>query len=343
MSKSELAAVIDCGTNTFNLLIAEIKVDTWKAVIRTKRVVKLGAQGLSHGILGPAAQQRAIKALLSYREILAEKEVKKISVLGTAAIRDARNGNEFLKRVKDETGFVINLISGKEEARLIYEGVKASGALDTESALIMDIGGGSTEFILCNGTNIFWKHSFRLGAARLLEAVSPSDPLTKSDVIRLNRLLKKELLPLFEACERFKPTLLVGSSGSFDTFIALIQRDGLPRRAKTTGQKTARKKHQPISPENWKNLYTRLRASSQAERLKMPGMLAMRADMIVMAASLIEFVRKSTRIKNIQQCSYALKEGVISIMDKQSKKGKSFKPVRQNNKERNPIPKRKNK
>lgn len=314
MSRSELVAVIDCGTNTFNLLIAEVTGNTWKPIRRTKRVVKLGSQGLSHGLLGAAPRQRALNALSSYRKILDEYNVKNISVLGTAALRDARNGHEFLIQVKKETGFDITLISGKEEARLIYEGVKASGVLDKNCALIMDIGGGSTEFILCNKSKVFWKHSFRLGAARLLESINPSDPLLKADSKRLNEILRKELSPLFKVCEKHKPTVLVGSSGSFDTFIALIQRAAPPGPAKAAKSVTTGKKHQGISLDEWKKLFGNLIVSSQAERLKMPGMLAMRADMLVMAACLVEFVRKTTRIKSVQQCSYALKEGVMSTL-----------------------------
>jgi len=314
MSKSKLAAAIDCGTNTFNLLIAEVAGEAWKPVLRTKRVVKLGSQGLSHRILGEAPQQRAIKALSSFRKILSDYNVKNISVIGTSALRDARNGEGFLKRVKQETGFDIILIPGKEEARLIYEGVKASGVLDKRCALIMDVGGGSTEFILCDNSKIFWKHSFRLGAARLLESIAPADPFLKEDLKKIHEHLIKELSPLFKACERYKPAVLVGSSGSFDTFIALIQRSAKITSAKAAPPKTNRKNHQKISSEDWAKLYSRLIASSQTERLKMPGMLAMRADMIVMAACLVEFVRKTIRIKTLEQCSYALKEGAINCM-----------------------------
>lgn len=304
--KSTCAAVIDCGTNTFNLLIAQFSDSGWKSLLRTKRVVKLGAQGLSHGILGPEAQQRAIDALLYYRILLSEHRVKNVSVIGTAALRDAKNGKEFLSRVLRETGFNIRLVTGKEEAKLIYEGVKSSGVLNDACALIMDIGGGSTEFILCSHTKIYWKHSFRLGAARLIEAIDPSDPISKKDLVRMYDLLGEQLEPLFKACKRFPPERLVGSSGSFDTFTSLIQGE--------RNLKPARKKHQEISDGDWKKLYARLLASTLAARLKMPGMIAMRADMIVMAACLVEFVRKETGLKKIHQCKYALKEGVIASL-----------------------------
>ncbi|MBK9638398.1 MAG: hypothetical protein IPO63_11480 [Bacteroidetes bacterium] len=166
-------AVIDCGTNTFNLLIADRLEGGVHYILRTKRVVKLGSEGIKDRIIGEKSQLRALNALIEYKLLTDKYAVQEIKIIGTAALRDAHNSPTLLRKIKKATGFNIKLIDGNQEAVYIYQGVKASKLLDDQCQLIMDIGGGSTEFILCSKDKIFWKKSFRLGAARLLEIFHP--------------------------------------------------------------------------------------------------------------------------------------------------------------------------
>jgi len=296
-------AVIDCGTNTFNLLIAEQSGKEMKFVLRTKRVVKLGAEGIKDGIIGEKAQERALNAMLDYKSLTEKYEVENIKVVGTAALRDAKNGAALLKKIKQQTGFTIRLIDGNEEAELIYKGVQASKVLDEQCHLLMDIGGGSTEFILCNKDKIFWKKSFRLGAARLLEVIHPSDPISNIEIIDLNKKLKDELSDLFLACSKYKPLKLVGSSGSFDTFASII--------LKKTGEKLGRKSNYQFKLSEYELVHEELLHTTYKERLQIPGLITMRADMIVLATLLLTFVLQSTKIKSLYLSKYALKEGVM--------------------------------
>lgn len=301
--KKKRIAVIDCGTNTFNLLIADFSDNGVKYVLRTKRVVKLGAEGIKDRIIGEKSQGRAINALTDYQSIIEKYKVQKVKIIGTAALRDALNGPELLLKIKKTTGFKIQLIDGDQEATYIYQGVKASQLLDESCQLIMDIGGGSTEFIICNKNKIFWKKSFRLGAARLLEEISPSDPIRKEEIKKINLLLEKKLFPLLKACEKYQPQKLIGSSGSFDTFAAII--------LKKNGETLGRKVNYQFNLFEYKKVHSILLKSTYKERLQIPGLLRMRADMIVLATLLLTFVLQSTKIKSLYLSKYALKEGVL--------------------------------
>ena len=297
-------AVIDCGTNTFNLLIAEKTVRGWKFLFRSKRVVKLGSQGIKDGIIGPIPYQKALNALIDYRQICDSYEAKSIRAYGTAALRDAKNGKKLLRDIYKQTGFKVLLIDGNEEARLIYLGVKEALNIGDSCSLIMDIGGGSTEFILCNNQQIYWKKSFRLGAARLLEILQPGDPIRKSETDRLSALLTIELASLIKACEKYNPIRLIGSSGSFDTFAAIILKAKNLHLGKAT--------HYQFNLSEYKSLHRQLLKSTYKERIHIPGMLRMRADMIVLASLLLTFVLRSTKVKELHLSTYALKEGVLA-------------------------------
>ncbi len=297
-------AVIDCGTNTFNLLIAERRPAGWHFLCRRKKVVKLGAGGIRNGFIAEAPARRALKALTGYRETLDAYAVKRVSIVGTAALRDAVNGKILLKEIRKQTGFKIELIDGLREAELIWKGVNTAVDLGEETSLIMDIGGGSTEFIICNRTKILWKQSFRLGAARLLEQIGFSDPVKPTEIRRLNQLLTQELDSLLKACNRFEPVRLIGSSGSFDTFASLI--------LKKEEKPALRGSHYRFFLPSYRALHKTLITSIYAERIKMPGMLRMRADMIVPASLLLTFVLRLTGLNDLHLSTYSLKEGLLS-------------------------------
>lgn len=296
--------IIDCGTNTFNLLIAEWKGKKWKFLLRRKKVVKLGSQGIRNRIIGPEPAEKAVAALRDYRALVDQYKVKKLQVFGTAALRDASNGPALLRKIKASTGFKIELIDGNREATLIYKGVSEAMLLGDDCSLIMDIGGGSTEFILCNADGIFWKKSYRLGAARLLEIFHPSDPMKRTEMMALEDFLAEELVDLGKACAKFKPGRLIGSSGSFDTFAAIL--------LKKQNKPALRTSHYKFSMADYRKLHKELEKSTYKERLLMPGMLRMRADMILLASVLLTFVLQYTQIQSLHLSTYALKEGALA-------------------------------
>lgn len=299
--------VIDLGTNTFNILIAEISEgEKIKYLLNTKSAVMLGRGGLSEGYISDRIFNRAFDVLSDFREMLNEFQCEKVVAFGTSAIRSARNSNEFIGKVEKELNIVIEPISGDKEAEYIYHGVKEAVSFTDENYLILDIGGGSNEFIIANKNELLWKHSFPLGGARLLERFKPSDPIEDIEIKEINHYLKSELKTLSEALANYPITKLVGSSGAFDSFAEIIHY----KKHKTTLSKAI--ESTAISLPDFNALYNEIIESSRTERLMMPGLEPIRVDTIVMASVFTNLSLDISGASEIIQSSFSLKEGVAA-------------------------------
>ncbi len=301
-------AVIDCGTNTFNLLIAEADSvqQTVQRLFSTRIPVKLGQQGINKGFIAFEPYQRGLEALKVFHQHIEQQEVTSILAFATSAIRDAQNGDAFIEDARNRYAISIQKIDGNEEARLIYEGNKRAVQLNEELSLIMDIGGGSTEFILCNANQIFWKQSFQLGAARLLDKFQPSDPITLAEQTAIYDYLKTELQPLTHAIQKLGlPHALIGSSGAFDSVIEMIhfQFGGEPLSPSKT--------EYTINIPYYQAIANQLIASTTQQRRQMPGLLEMRVDMMVISCLLMNVILQTYPIPTFKASSYSLKEGAL--------------------------------
>ena len=299
-------AVIDLGTNTFNLLIVEVNSDkSYSTVFQTKISVKLAEGGISKGFIADVAFNRGIEAFNTHFATTQKYQVDKIYALATSAIRGASNGVDFVKKIKVDTGIDIQVISGDREAELIYYGVRSAVKMTDEACLIIDIGGGSTEFIIANKNQIFWKQSFLLGAARLLELFPPSDPITDKEIAVFKDYFNDELQPLFEAFTHYPVSELIGSSGSFDSLAEMIaHRFYTPAILENITEFT-------FDLGNCEDVYNSILKSTNAERLKMKGLVAMRVDMIVVSSIIVNYVIRSFEIDKMRLSTYSLKEGVL--------------------------------
>lgn len=295
-------AVIDLGTNTFNLLITTAE---GQVIFNDKIPVKLGKGGIHKNQIAPDAFKRGIHALERYRDICKLKEVDSVYAFATSAVRSATNAHDFMEAAAEQCGVSINVIDGNREALFIYEGVKEAVPI-TETTLIVDIGGGSTEFVIANGEGILWQNSYPLGVSRLLEVFAPNDPLTEQDIAGLNEHFETILADMLREVRTYKPTKLIGSSGSFETLhdICALQFD---REAVKSGQKSG-----DIYLHELNIITEQLLQSALTDRLVLPGMLAMRADTLQLSALQIKFILENTGIKEVKLSLYALKEGVIA-------------------------------
>ena len=200
-------AIIDMGTNTFHLLIAEADKEGYHITHRDRLAVKIGKDGINQGVITEEGIQRALLAMQSFKNTLDQQGITQIFAFGTSALRNASNAQEVVNRIKAITGIESTIISGDQEAEYIYMGVKA--AMDVEEiSLIMDIGGGSVEFILGNNDKVLWKQSIEIGAQRLLEEFQKNDPITLEEMQALDRHLDKTLLPLMVVLQQHKPSIL---------------------------------------------------------------------------------------------------------------------------------------
>ncbi len=301
-------AVIDIGSNTINLVIGEIHNGTLNILFENKQHAKLAKGGINNKRMTPEALQRGFDAIAQNVAICNEYNINpdKISAYATATIRSTENGEAFVQEVKEKYGVTIETITGDKEAEFIYEGVVHGFDVKDQNILILDIGGGSNEFIHANREGIIWKHSFNLGVSRMLDRFNPTEPITQVEIDTIKAHFKEELSLLFENVKPAEVDALVGSSGSFDTIRNMILTEkGLTNNTAVTSM--------PFESADVAQLMNKLIPSTLEERLAMPGMIALRADYMVVAALFIQVVLEEMQIKKVFQCNYALKEGALFV------------------------------
>lgn len=295
-----VVAAIDLGTNTFHLIIADVSADELKVLYKTNLPVKLGEGRINEHIIIPEAFERGLQALETFRDVIGRYDVKLVKATATSAVRSASNGAEFVSKALERSGIAIEVISGDTEAEYIFRGVKATGLI-TDVSLIMDIGGGSTEFILCDTKGILWKRSFNIGAARLTQAYFHSDPIAQQEIDAINQHLGETIAPLFEACAIYKPVNLIGSAGAFETFAQMISPE----------MDLAEIVSSEIDVDLYRDLSGTLIRATHQDRAAMKGLIPLRVDMIVIAAILTDDVLAKHQFRSLFLSTYDLKMGVL--------------------------------
>lgn len=298
-------AIIDLGTNTFHLIIVEINGKIPTLIHQETIPASLGEGGMKDGNIKASAFERGLEALKRFRSQIELHKVINVKALATSALRSTSNGAKFIDQVLSDTGIQIELIDGNREAELIYSAVRAALNLGNHNSLIMDIGGGSVEFIMCNQAQIFWKKSYDIGAARLMNQFHHSDPISISNINDIQTYLNGVLEELKEQIKQFKPTQLIGSAGAFETYAALID---------TKFKPSFEKPEFEIDLKDFEKIKTQLIESNHEERSKNPLIPGIRVDMIVVACLLTDYVLKSQPFQKLKLSSYSLKEGALFEM-----------------------------
>mgnify|MGYP002855702304 CR=1 FL=1 len=298
-------AIIDIGTNTINLAIASINNEQYQIIFSSKETARLGRGGINEGKLTPEAIERGLTAIGKHVDTISKFDVDRTIAIGTSALRNCSNGPDFCNIVKEKYNINVEIISGDDEAQLIFDGVKQVMPIGQDRILILDIGGGSCEFIIANKSGIIWEHSFELGMARLLDKFTPSDPIQPSEIKAIEMHLRSELAPLYEALHNYPTTTLVGTSGSFDTIAAIVaamKHPFLNVKLSTSYN---------IRVSNFEEVHRKIISSTAQQREQMPQMDKGRIDIIVLGSLFINFVVREMRIEHIFQCGYALKQGAV--------------------------------
>lgn len=299
-------AVIDMGTNTFHLLIGEASSKmSYKIFMDEKIAVKIGEGGISRSKITTEAQERGLSALLKFKKTIDHHRIDRVEVYATSALRSAENSKEFISRISKETGYVPKIINGLKEAEFIYYAVKTGLDLSNEPNLIMDIGGGSVEFIIGDNHNIYWSNSFEIGAQRLMDRFHRTEPISKSELDQLYSYFDRELNMLMKKMKETKPSTLIGVAGSFETLseIFLIDKPAL--------ESTGSSAEAPFNIDKFKPIFKDLTIKTLEERIKTPGLIEFRAGMIVVALVLIDWVLQKNNFKHVRISRYSLKEGIF--------------------------------
>lgn len=294
-------AVIDCGTNTFHLLIAQPREDgSFVEVYRERRFIKLAEDGIER--IGEAPYQRALETLVDYAKVISKNRVSATRVSGTAALRTASNGPDFVAEVKKKTGLEIQIIPGSEEAQLIYKGVQLAIDPQQDRWMVMDIGGGSVEFIIVDQTGVQWFESFPVGVAVLYKKLHQTEPITAEETETSRLFLKSKLVNLQLALARFPVHHLVGAAGTFDVIADLL------------GKEQPTPNCSRVDLNGFDALYRRVLAANREERHAMPDIPDDRADMIVVALILVKLVLEIAAIDRLTVSNFSMKEGMLAEM-----------------------------
>jgi len=295
-------AIIDLGTNTCNLLIANTNASDYSILHQSKQLVKLGDNKIKSNEISPEATERTVNAFESHKKIIKKYDVDKVSVIATSAIRSAENKISFLERLGEETGWAVKVISGETEAELIFKGVLLAFKNLKNPSVILDIGGGSNELILAHKKELVWKESQPTGMARIINQFSISDPIQPNEIRQIQSYFSEQHKAAFEKCREQNIQSLIGCSGAFDTIADIIDQVNPGEIQRTT---------QEISMNQFIEVHQNLIRSTRQERLKLKGMDMVRVDLIVPAVILIEQTIANIGIKQMTQTDFALREGVL--------------------------------
>ena len=296
-------AVIDLGTNTCNLLVAEINPAEYRILHQSKQLVQLGDNKIKTNEISPEAAQRVLDSFSKHNEIIHRFGVDKVRIIATSAVRSAANKIEFLDYIGEKTGYVVKVISGEQEAELIFNGVLLAFQNFEIPAVILDIGGGSNELIVMKNRQMLWKESQPTGMARIINQFKISDPILPLETKHLQQYFSEEHKNAIEKCKQENVKTLIGCSGAFDTIADIIDQVNPGEKQRTM---------QEISTEDFFSVYNKLIQSTKKERLHMKGMDMVRVDLIVPAVILIEQLISNSGLTTILQTDFALREGVLS-------------------------------
>jgi len=307
MNNFNLAA-IDIGTNSFHLIVVKTtKEGNFDIIDREKEVIRLG-EGSPGDIktIKTGAMERAIIALKRFKGI-ADSHEAKIRAVATSAVREALNANDFISRVFNETGIEIEVVSGHEEARLIYLGTLKAVPIYDKSALCFDIGGGSTEFVVAKGGNIIFSTSLKLGAVRLTQKFFPDYKINKNLVKQCRNWVEGELYHVLRDTREHSYDVVVGSSGTFLSAASMIAlRRGLELNAALALNNFRFTAEELFSIEE-----EILSKKTPASRKKISGLDSKRTDIIPAGIIILASIVRLLGIKELVASDYALREGII--------------------------------
>ncbi len=308
MSAHSFLAAVDIGTNSFHLIIVKATGDgNFEIVDREREVIRLG-EGFGSDIkmLSPDAVKRAVSALTAFKGI-ADTYDAELHAVATSAVREAKNKDEFIRNVHEKTGVRINVISGFEEARLIYLGVLKAVPVFDKRVLCIDIGGGSTEFLVGESGDIIYSNSLKLGAVRLSKKFFPDGKVTKQRIAQCREWVEGEIFPVVKSIEHLEFTQVVGSSGTIQAAASI----GI-----------AARKDGEYAPEILNNYNMSIKELSEVEvqvlsrketeaRTSIKGLESKRADIIPAGIIILTTILNKLNARSITISGYALREGII--------------------------------
>ena len=298
-------AAIDIGTNSLHMILVRVAPDgSFTVVGREKDMVRLGAGGLEGRPLNDAAMTAALQTLSRFKRLADSRAVDEVIAVATSAVREAPNGGDFLASIRQHTGIQARVITGIEEARLIHRAAVHGVEVGTGTAVVIDIGGGSTEITSGTAAGAQQARSFKLGVIRLTERFATSDPLSRIDERRMVRHIRGELGGYLKSLAKSGYTRVIGTSGTALSLGALAL--GTPGAAT---EFTIH--HRRVPARAIRRVRSDLTALSLDDRLALPGLDPKRADLAVSGAVLLDIILHQLGAAEMTLCGLSLREGVV--------------------------------
>ena len=296
-------AAIDVGSNSLHMIIAQQDADGSVTTLwRIKEMVGLGRMSFPSKRLSAAAMDAALASLRRFKEAAQRRQCEKIAAVATSAVREAENGGDFVERIRRELQLNVRVISAREEARLIYLGVRHEAELRNQPHLMVDIGGGSVEFIVGDKQRALLLESRKLGAARMTARYVDSDPISPENIKALLRHYDRELTPVCESIAALRPVGAIGTSGTLQSIATLCQQYD----HKTNGDGA-----RFIRRDSLKKLQSRLVESTSKQRAQLEGLDDQRKDQIIAGVMLTHQIFVKLDLQQMQICGSALREGIL--------------------------------
>jgi len=297
-------AGIDIGTLTCRLLIADLTADgSLKEICSQRRILRLGEGVDLSRRLQNAAMDRVIACLKEWREVVEKHQASACAVVATSAVRDAGNRQVFLDRVKGETGFAVEVITGEEEARRTLLGIRSGLPPGITDLLALDIGGGSTEFILDRIGQAPLVRSIDIGVVRLCERVLKQDPPTAEEIDQAREWVRRETRSAVEKMGNYRSATFVGTAGTITALAAMAQ--------KLPAYDPARIHNYLLSLPAVQELERILLSRKKADRIGLPGLEQNREEVIAAGAIIIRTVMETLGMSQVLVSDLGLREGVL--------------------------------
>lgn len=299
-------AVIDMGSNSIRLMLAEVQSGRLETVNKYLEMTRLGAGVDQHKTLSETAILATLQAVELFKKQVEAAEATLLGAFATSAVRDSINGKAFAERVFAETGVEVQILSGDEEAELGYLGVVsgAPAALANEKFLIIDIGGGSTELIVGDLTQIYYRRSFNVGAVRMTGKHVCSDPVAEAE----SQAMKADVaLILAEAQEQIKqlaPTAAIGIGGTATTFGAMA--------LKMVRYDRTQIHNAQVSLEMLRETVATLKQLTVEQKRELVGLMPKRADVIYAGGVILEYILESFALESFYVSDYDNLEGILA-------------------------------
>ncbi|MDH4327632.1 MAG: Ppx/GppA family phosphatase [Nitrospira sp.] len=297
-------AGIDIGTLTCRLLIADLTSGGPLKELRSdRRILRLGEGVDQTKRLNSAAMDRVIACLREWRGLIDNHQVEGCAVVATSAVRDAANRDEFLRRVKQETGFDVEVITGDEEARRTLLGIRSGLPAGVTDMIALDIGGGSTEFILDRPSQVPIVRSIDIGVVRLCERVLKHDPPTVEEIEQAREWVRRETQAAAVGMKGYQSATFVGTAGTITALAAMAQ--------KLSAYEPARIHNYRLALATVQELEQTLLSRKKADRIGLPGLEKNREEVIAAGAIIIRTIMETFEMSSVLVSDLGLREGVL--------------------------------